>query len=138
MSKIRNEFINLLESSPKQEGFKDFIKNLFVGKKTEPQSEPVINTTGEYPMTYKDAINNFENIAQSPDKVEYVKQFAAEMAKSLKDRVAKNDIKMDDVISDFGYISSLVAQLGQPEQQTEEVCDFNTISDTYRMQDMPQ
>jgi hypothetical protein len=148
MSKIRNTFIESLENHKIEEGFMDKIKKFFLGNKEQDaqqnQEKQVLDPhalSGEYIMTYRDAIDNFENIANSEKDGSVIKSYASNMAQHLKDRVKNKEVNLDDTIKDFGFISNMIVGLGSPkdsEEKTEDVADFNTISDQYRMLDMPQ
>lgn len=141
MSKIRSQFMSLLDESVQTEGFLDNIKNIFKNKKAEPQTsviDPIL--TGNTPMTYRDAINSLEDMLQyqyNTDKNPFTKGWCQGLLNGLKSQIRRGEKKPDDIIKDFGFISDQITNFGI-NQAKEDVADFNTISDTYRMQDMPQ
>lgn len=141
MSKIRSQFISLLDESVQTEGFLDNIKNIFKNKEAEPQTSVIDPTlTGNTPMTYQDAINSLEDMLQyqyNTDKDPYTKGWCQGLLNGLKNKIKSGEKKPNDIIKDFGFISDQITNLGI-NQAKEDVADFNTISDTYRMQDMPQ
>lgn len=141
MSKIRSQFISLLDESVQTEGFLDNIKNIFKNKEAEPQTSVIDPTlTGNTPMTYQDAINSLEDMLQyqyNTDKNPYTKGWCQGLLNGLKNKIKSGEKKPNDIIKDFGFISDQITNLGI-NQAKEDVADFNTISDTYRMQDMPQ
>jgi hypothetical protein len=154
MSKIRNAFLQLLAEEGVNPEFANKLKNFF-GNTMEP-GETYPN--GEAVMTYKDAISHLQNIIKhvsTYDDNDYVdKEYWIDAAKKHIDALNHQQYQLhkkpDDKIASFGeFFSSFIRRAGDAgyldqytkeylSQPKEDVQDFNTISDTYRMQDMPQ
>ena len=153
MSKIRDSFVLLLEDGNVNPEFANRLKKQMVPGETYANGDAV--------MTYKDAEIHLKNIIKHiesyPDDGWVDKNFWINQCKekigALEHQQYQLNKKPDDPIASFGeFYSGFINKVGNPEfldqytkeylskpkETQEDVADFNTISDTYRMQDMPQ